>query len=639
MSVPGAVRRFANFRVFPVSGSPAAAYGGGVHRMLLLLATIGVLAAVTAPAALPSPDGPGTAAPAAKKAKKKCQRTQVRVTIGKRKRTCRPLKRFMPRPRAGDTRRIGVEGVLKLDLGRVGGRRIPTLESVLGRRRAGVARRRLLKMLPKLLRRVDRRGAGAQATASADGCRADGPGFNESTNGGSLGLSNGNGQMSADAGGGMRVQVTFPAGNCNLYDVPACPTAEGVVAGTAELPRDIHVRIWDGDELVLNQSYRTVERAKLRGQVADDAKLDHLDIDDEVVYRFSYGGSSIGRHVLLNAEIARSTQVDMRTGRYVPREANVHVLLRVNGRAPGAADELQAASDLAARFARDFAELVKTSIRIYRGNERDWNEHVNSCAKIEFSPGSGQRTLSRGERGTVKATVDAARGGSPPRARWRINAPLNAAFAPLRATPNPFSASFTVASSPSGNQVRGSFRATSRAGVAEATWTQPIRSLPNRISGSWHNVVDSEGTHTVVTFNATFVKAPSSTPSLKGEYDMTSGTGTWQTSGAEGTCNVSGSGSFSVPRGGVLLQTPGNATPGPPYSYLMQTAAPQETTTLNYSGCDDPADDGPRTVPIPFSGLNISGTTPDGFVYEGSKTETSGPDYTNQEDWSFTGTL
>jgi hypothetical protein len=631
------VRRFAKFRDFPVSGAPAAAYGGGVHRILLLLATIGVLAAVTAPAALPSPDGPGTAAPAAKKAKK-CKRTQVRVTLGKRKRTCRPLKRFVPRPRAGDTRRIGVEGVLKLDFGRVGGRRIPSLESVLGRRRARVARGRLLKMLPKLLRRVDR-GARGSAMASADGCRADGPTFNENANGGSLGLSNGNGQMSADAGGNTRVQVTFPAGNCNRYDVPACPTAEGVVAGRAERPLDIHLRIWEGDELVLNQSYQTVGRAKLRGQVADDAKLDHLDIDDEVVYRLSYGGSSAGRHVLLNAEIARSTQVNMRTGHYVPRESNVHVLLRVNGRAVGAAEELQAASDLSARFAREFADLVKSAIRIYRAGERDWNEHANSCAKIEFSPRPGTRTLSRGERGTVRATVDAVRGGSPRRARWRISAPVNATFAPRQATPNPFSPSFTVASSPSGTQVRGRFRATSRAGVAEATWTQPIRGLPNRISGSWHNVVDSEGKHVVVTFNATFVKVPSTTPSLKGEYDLTSGTGTWQLSGTEDTCNVSGSGSFSVGGGGVLLQTPGNATPGPPFSYLMQTQAPQNTTTVNYSGCDDPADDGPRESGIPFSGLNISGTTPDGFVYEGSKTETSGPDFTSQEDWSFTGTL
>jgi hypothetical protein len=178
-------------------------------------------------------------------------------------------------------------------------------------------------------------------------------------------------------------------------------------------------------------------------------------------------------------------------------------------------------------------------------------------------------------------------------------------------------------------------------GVAEGTWTQPIRVLPNRISGTWHNVIDSEGLHFVVSFNATFVKAPPTTPSLKGEYELTSGTGTWQVSGTEETCNVSGSGSFSVGGGGVLLQTPGNATPGPPFSYLMQTQSSQDSGTWNYSSCDDPSDDGPRTSPanVPFSGLNITATTPDGFAYNGSKTETSGPEYTSQENWSFTGTL
>ena len=57
-----------------------------------------------------------------------------------------------------------------------------------------------------------------------------------------------------------------------------------------------------------------------------------------------------------------------------------------------------------------------------------------------------------------------------------------------------------------------------------------------------------------------------------------------------------------------------------------------------YSGCPDPGDDDDYERPVPFSGLNLSGTSPDGFAYNGSRTESSPPDYSSQETW-FTGTL
>ena len=605
------------------------------RTLVVVLAALSLLAAPLAISAGASSDA--DFARTAKKAKK-CKAKQVSVTVGKRKRVCRPLARFLPRPRAGDSRRIGVEGALSLDLGRVGGKRIPSLKSVLGRRRAATVRRKLLKLLPKLIKRVDKAGS-ARVAANLDDCGSAGPDFNQNTGGGSLGVSNGRGQISAPAGGGFRVRMTFPATNCDKFDAPPCPTAAGVVEGRLELPRDIHLLIYEDDELVLNQGYRTTERAKLRGQVEDDAKLDHLDIEDTVTYHFSAGGSAVGRHVLLDATIARTARVNMRTpnGTYVPSQAAVRMLLRINGRSVGPEEELQNATTLAEQFKEDFANLVQRAIRNYRALETDWNR-ANACAKIEFSPRSGDQPLSRGQTGTVTATVSAQEGGAPPSGRWTISGPVNATFTPARASANPFAPSFTVSSSGAGHEVRGDFRVTSRAGVAEDPWTEPINELPNQISGTWHNVVQTEGLHFDVTFNATFRKGPSSSPNIKAEYELTSGTGTWQVSGTEGTCNVNGSGPFSVGGGAVLLTTPGNATPGPPFSYLMQTQSPQNTTTYSYFGCDDPEDDGPREMPIPFSGLNITGISPDGFAYNGSKTESSPPDHSSEETWSFTGT-
>ena len=574
---------------------------------------------------------------------KKCKAKQVSVTVGKkRKRICRPLARLLPRPRAGDSRRIGVEAALSLDLSRVAGRRIPSLNTVLGRRRAATVRRRLLKLLPKLIKRVDKAGS-ARVAANLDDCGSAGPNFNQNTGGGSLGVSNGRGQISAPAGDGFRVKMTFPATNCNKFEVPPCPTAAGVVEGRAELPRDIQLLIYEGDELVLNQGYRTTERAKLRGQVADDAKLDHLDIDDVVAYRFSAGGSAVGRHVLIVATVSRSARVDMRTpgGRYVPSEAAVRMLLRVNGRSVGPEAELENANTLAEQFKEDFANLVKRAIAIYRGLETDWNR-ANACAKIDFSPGPGNQPLSRGQKGTVTATVSANEGGTPPSGRWTITGPVNASFTPAQASANPFAPSFTVASSGPGHEVRGDFRVTSRAGVAEGTWTEPINELPSQISGTWQNTVRHQGLVFEISFTSSYDRVPSSSPTIKGDYQLTSGTGTWSVAGRDPDtdCDLDGGGSFSVPNGGVILTTPGSATPGPPFSYLIQTAATQDNGTWNYQNCDNPSMDGTVQKPAPFSGLNLSGTTPDGFAYSGSRTETDPVEaYRSEETWSFTGTL
>ena len=572
-------------------------------------------------------------------AKKKCRATQVAVRVGKRTRICQPRARFFPRPRAGDSRRVGVEAVLGLDLGRVGRRRVPSLQSVLGRRRATTVRRKLLVLLPKLIRRVDA-GTGARASANLDDCGATGPGFNENTNGGSIGASNGTGQMTAPAGGGFRVRVTFPVANCDKFEAAACPTAEGVVEGKAEVPRDIHLLIYDSDELVLNQSYRTTERATFKGQVADDAKLAHLDIDDAVAYHFSSGGSAVGPHLLIDATIARSVRVNMRANppSYQPTQAQVRVLMRVNGRSAGAEEDLRTAADLASRFARDFSSLVDRAVRMYRAQESHWND-PNKCAQMEFSPASESLTLSRDQTGSVSATVKAADGASPSVAKWTASNQQNGSFSPLQSDANPFSVSYTVTNAGAGIKVSADFRATSKAGVAQKTWSQRTTGVPEHINGSWHRTVHHGGLTWNISFSASFDRVASTTASIKGEYDMVSGSGSWNVSGQDPDtlCNKTGSGTFDAANGGAILQTPGNATPGPPFDYLIQTAASDDAATYSYTSCPDPNDDGSVQGFAPFSGLNISSNSPDGIAFNGSAHEEDF-ESTTDDTWTFTGT-
>ena len=393
---------------------------------------------------------------------------------------------------------------------------------------------------------------------------------------------------------------------------------------------------------MLNQGYRTTERAKLRGQVEDDAKLDHLDIEDVVAYHFSAGGSAVGRHVLLEATIARTTRVNMRTpnGTYVPSEAAVRMLLRINGRSVGPEEELQNATTLAEQFKQDFANLVQRVIRNYRSLETGWNRSerlrqdrllasLRGPAPVARPDGHGHRDgFCTGGRRAPERPLDHQRPGQCDlHARAGEGEPVRAVVHGLElgaGAPGPRRLPGHLARRRGRGPLDRADQRAPQSDQRQLAQRRPERRPPLRR----HLQRDlPEG-------------AASSSPNIKGEYELTSGTGTWQVSGTEGGCNVSGSGPFSVGGGAVLLTTPGSATPGPPFSYLMQTQSPQNpgTAIYIYSGCDDAGDDGPREMPIPFSGLNISGTTPDGFAYNGSRTESSPPDHSSEETWSFTGT-
>jgi hypothetical protein len=323
---------------------------------------------------------------------------------------------------------------------------------------------------------------------------------------------------------------------------------------------------------------------------------------------------------------------------YVPSQARVRVLQRVNGRSIGAEEDARLASDLAQRFASDFSSLVDTAVRMYRARETDWNE-PNKCAQLDFSPVPRSLTLSRDQTGAVSATVKAADGGSPSIGKWTVTNPQNGTFAPPQGDANPFTASYTVTNAGAGIEVSADFRATSKAGVVQKTWSQPTSGVPAHINGSWHRTMHHGGLTWNISFDASFDRVPSSTPSIKGEYKMVSGAGSWSVSGEDPDtlCTKTGSGTFSAPNGGAILQTPGNATPGPPFDYLIQTAATDDAATYSYTSCPDPNDDHVEQGFAPFSGLNVSGTSPDGIAFNGSVTETDF-ESTTEDTWTFTGT-
>jgi hypothetical protein len=183
--------------------------------------------------------GPSPGAEAAKT--KACKGATVPVTVGK-KTTCKPLGKALPKPKKIDLRLAHLQEVLKFDPAKMVSpkkrKRARTLQSGFGG--AGKrAQKKLLKLLPKALAFIDRKGGkkarpsrspGAPALASA-GCGPGPAGPTGQTGGATIGaLGDNGGYVDAPVGHGLRVKITFVScGGVNNFRIPECPTASGNV--------------------------------------------------------------------------------------------------------------------------------------------------------------------------------------------------------------------------------------------------------------------------------------------------------------------------------------------------------------------------------------------------------------------------
>ena len=142
---------------------------------------------------------------------------------------------------------------------------------------------------------------------------------------------------------------------------------------------------------------------------------------------------------------------------------------------------------------------------------------------------SGSRTLGTGDNGQVSAETTSKRdGGKPPTATWTLSGAQNASFGPDNASGNPASFSYGVGAVSPGAKVRATFKALSRAGVAQAEWVQDTRSFQiNKIAGNF------SGDHTRpvgsrtgrISWNggATFLRNPAGSPGAFGNYVLNAG--------------------------------------------------------------------------------------------------------------------
>jgi hypothetical protein len=641
-----------------------------VHRAFPIAAVAAILVAAAPASAAASPVGNAVAA-----AKKKCKKQQVRVKINDR-RLCRPPRKALPRPKAGDPRLLLVRSVFGRDWSRFRDRRgtkarsLPKLIRGLGPRAPAL----LAKATARGIARLDALAAGSAsaARAAAAGCSdtPKGPRRQDSftSDGGDGTQARVTATVGADgaamamelSGHGLTVKLDLDFG-CDPEDVqaPSCPTAVGRLRGEIRYKLRAGVEVSRGGEDVWSQVMDVTRRTQLDGWTDVDAKLDRLDVEDVEISNFRLGGSTRGHPpISVRTKVIRRTQVDMRSGAYVPDRSDINVTVDTEGL--GGPDRADVEDDIAeqsrAEADRQFRAIVDKAISGYRDREQRWQE-PKKCAELRFSPVSNTLRLRPGQGGSFTATAIAKQDGAASELDGKLSNQVNATFSPTRAGGQQARFDYTVASATAGGKVSATVRATSKAGVDEATWEQPVEPPfeINKIAGNFsgrQTIPVGGRTGTISwTGGGTFERTPQGAPGATGSYILKAGSATFTFSGGyilgDAVCDMSGSAFvdlFQHGGGDISVSPVGSPFEQGPHDYSGGVfVGPTATVTLTLSSCEDPDFNGEtRTVPVvqggaaPFTTGQAPQQSPDGIHYDGSYSQ-SASGISTEWTWVLTG--
>ena len=449
------------------------------RRRAVLLVALGCSALACGPAGAAA-----TGAAAKVAAKPKCKHGTVPVKVEGKLR-CEKLRHALPRPQTGDPRLSFVRVALGANLGAARDRHGHRLKP-LSKFARGKPYRAFLHNLPTALTRLDRiarlHPRSALARSASGGCRSGIPETSSSYNGSdgtSVGLkTNSDGsttvRMATGVGNGIRVSVEFSSSECNYFNVPSCPTAEGQLDGTDQHPLEVRIVVSNASGTLRSQTVIANSRENLHGAVADDAKLDELIINDTSSFGFVTAGSDVGHVISQHVSISRQALVNMRLGYALAFSGAVSISGSVDGvsltRAELAAEELRAKADAD----EEFAKIMKQEIDRYRTLEKGFDT-PQTCVQIAFSPTSGSKPVSAGGSGSFRARLDLKSGSGSPVGKWKLVGQRGAGFSPRSASGQQTTFRYSVPSQTSAKQIVASLAATSKAGVATGDWTQPIK--------------------------------------------------------------------------------------------------------------------------------------------------------------------
>ncbi len=586
-------------------------------RLPVLAALVLVAATVLAPGA------------AAKGKKAACKGTKVAVKAGK-KTTCQPFAKVFPSPKSIDTRLAYIQQTVKFDpASAVTGKKRKRVRKLQSSFRAAAkrAQAKLLKVAPKALAFIDKRGGGAGASSfppgpalTSAGCHPGPAGPTGGFEGASMGMLGDNGgYMDVPIGHGLHARVTFVScGGVTAFNIPECPTANGIVDGRGRGEFSVTFEIRSSSQVISRSTTNFEQKAKIHGEVGPDAKLKSIDVEHtEEVFIVA---TTQGYPIVVRGGVTRKVHIPMPGGHYDPASASARFF----------GDPLDAKSG-----AESFADTAKSAITSYQKAEERWSSFKQPyCADPVFDPDSNATKLKKGETGQLgifaKARAD---GGRATEARWTLLGPLNADFSPTTSQDASPSIQYTVSKSPVGDQVKVTVKVTSTGGVGQKTWTEPIKPPGfDQVKGTFNGEVglglpDKESIQSWsgdVTLNHTF-GATEDAPAA-GIYSVESGHVVLQATGLDGSgitgCHQSGSVQGKI-TGGLMEVTPIGPEGKPPYEYSMNISMPFIPLEITRSNCPEAAKEFEGTTEniVPLYSLQPSGQeSADGVTYSGTRT-------------------
>jgi hypothetical protein len=644
-------------------------------RWVAVVVTIAIACGLGAAVASASPTGAAHASAAANKKKRKpgkrkptpCKPGQAQLRIGKRT-ICvtHSLPTTSLTPRA-----VTVSTALNLGIGKTRdrhGRRSPTLAKLL--RRAGPhARASLEKAISIGLTRGEdlalgraqgARAAVSRAFASSSECGSEGleqarkeleeapqsqkeqaqREIKEAESGKSakigeaelsLGIENGATKLGIDIKAkGVSVSVSIRSCGEGGLKVDNCPTAEGKVEGHGHAELEATFKISEGAKLLMAQGFKFSGETTVKAQTGDDGKLDYYDIKHVYSLVGSFGGSKAKfGPITVDTTYIGEAHIDMRSGGGTPPPAQVDVMMSMAGVDPAEriAAEIKVAREAQAEADKEFsAEVEKTTKRL-RAQEAVWLK-PNECASLHFEPASESLKLKKGDSGTVKSRTEAKGGGAPPTATWTLSGEQNASFTPGGSEGNPLSTSYDVTNAGKGLIVSATFKATSKAGVAEGTWKQRSENVIQTMTGTFTGRDERGGELLEWSGTATFSRIPES-PEGTSILELVSSEVTITASGVTPT-GCSQTGKEQVP---VFAKSPftvlGEGAPGVMYDIDVPFTYPGQMN-VTFFGCPPHGEgDGPGETMLPgealLSGDPLTGgpsallqTSTDGITFAGS---------------------
>jgi hypothetical protein len=562
----------------------------------------------------------------------KCKRGQLLVKVGK-KRVCKRTATLFPNPKAVDTRVDLVRRALAT-------RKVRRRHT---KRMPANVRAKILRLLPKVLKRVDAGQAARSARASPrdGGCAAP----EDSTYTSKDGNSTMTATMGAD-GFTLGLDGTTSAGikfhfryitneGCNAFKVPACPQASGAVEASNTRSDDVIVEATQNGKVLSYTRLKGKRTTSATGQNAADAKLDYVRIDDVLSSSITVEGKGVPR-TTFSGSFRRNAYWNMRTDSWDQSKFQV----KITG-------DIQVDEDVAA-----FGNLVRNIRDAFRKAQDDgsqatygWSKPESKCITMDWAPASDTIKVKKGNSGSVKGTLQAKTGGTAADGVTTVGGQANGTFSPSSANGATPSLSYTVTGD--SGVLSMTATATSPAGAGSGEWHEPIEKSdsPNHISGPFSGT-DSGSGHTVSwSGTATWKRAPNlDEGNTSRRYYLESASVDAHVSGSDGDCPVEGSGSFSVPaqptQPSLTILNPAsdvvNGSPDKdwvlPFTYDWAIYPPPVLDFPYTAHCppDEGGDQhGSASVQV---GFGHQGTTTDGVTFAGSATYDSGG-----ETWSFTG--